>query len=240
MPKLPLGLSTKRIAFVLAAWLVLAGPSILQAEDGVIDLAALPNYARQTKPSYIFGDNTPIATGPNAQPNPITNTGATLGRLLFYDKRLSRNDTVSCSSCHQQDHAFGDPALASTGVAGMTPRHAMRLVNARFAEPRFFWDDRAPTLENQASQPFRNAIEMGFSGTNGDPNFSDLLAKMSALPEYQILFNAAFGSPGIDETRIQRALAQFIRSIQSYDTKYDAAVSAGGSFNGQFRSFTES
>ena len=121
----------------------------------------------------------------------------------------------------------------------MTPRHAMRLVNARFAEARFFWDDRAPTLENQASQPFRNAIEMGFSGTNGDPNFSDLLAKMSALPEYQILFNAAFGSPGIDEIRIQRALAQFIRSIQSFDSKFDdgLALAATGQ---SFANFTDS
>jgi cytochrome c peroxidase len=230
----------KRVAFALAVWLVLGGPSLLRAEDGVIDLGALPNYAKQVKPSYIFGDNTPVAPGPSPVANPITNTGATLGRLLFYDKRLSRNDAVSCSSCHQQDHAFGDPALASTGVAGMTPRHAMRLVNARFAEPRFFWDDRAPTLESQASQPFRNAIEMGFSGTNGDPNFSDLLAKMSALPEYQILFNAAFGSPGIDEIRIQRALAQFIRSIQSFDSKFDDGLALGAAGQSSFANFTDS
>ena len=229
----------KRRALAFAASLALAAPSLLQAEESVIDLAALPNYARQTKPSYIFGDNTPAATGPNPQPNPITNTGATLGRLLFYDKRLSRNDTVSCSSCHQQDHAFGDPAMASTGVAGMTPRHAMRLVNDRFAEPRFFWDNRAPTLENLASQPLRSALEMGFSGTNGDPTFSDLLAKMSALPEYQTLFNAAFGSPGIDETRIQRAIAQFIRSIQSFDSKFDDGLALGAT--GQsFANFTDS
>lgn len=230
----------KRVAFALAVWLVLGRPSLLRAEDGVIDLGALPNYAKQVKPTYIFGDNTPVAPGPSPVANPITNTGATLGRLLFYDKRLSRNDAVSCSSCHQQDHAFGDPALASTGVAGMTPRHAMRLVNARFAEPRFFWDDRAPTLESQASQPFRNAIEMGFSGTNGDPNFSDLLAKMSALPEYQILFNAAFGSPGIDEIRIQRALAQFIRSIQSFDSKFDDGLALGAAGQSSFANFTDS
>lgn len=230
----------KRVAFALAVWLVLAGSSLLHAEEDVIDLAALPNYARQIKPSYIFGDNTPVATGPNAFVNPITNTGATLGRLLFYDKRLSRNDTVSCSSCHHQDHAFGDPATTSMGVGGMTPRHAMRLVNARFAEPHFFWDNRAPTLENQTTQPFKNAIEMGFSGTNGDPSFSDLLAKMSALPEYQILFNAAFGSPGIDETRIQRALAQFIRSIQSFDSKFDDGLALGATGQSSFANFTDS
>src|SRR6478672_9324129 len=122
MPKLPLRISLKRVAFAFAAFVALSPRPQLHAQDGVIDLGALPNYARQPKPSYISGDNTPAATGPSAQPNPITNTGATLGRLLFYDKRLSRNDTVSCSSCHHQDHAFGDPAIASTGVAGMTPR----------------------------------------------------------------------------------------------------------------------
>jgi cytochrome c peroxidase len=236
----PLSSSLKRVAVVFSVLVTLSTRPQLHAEDGVIDLAALPNYARQTKPSYIFEDNTPVATAPNAQPNPLTNTGATLGRLLFYDKRLSRNDTVSCSSCHRQDHAFGDPAIASTGVAGMTPRHAMRLVNSRFAEPRFFWDDRAPTLEAQATQPFRNAIEMGFSGTNGDPDFSDLLAKMSALPEYRTLFNAAFGSPGIDETRIQRALAQFIRSIQSFDSKFDDGLALGAAGQSSFANFTDS
>src|SRR4051812_14498016 len=240
MPNSPLRLSMKRVAFVLAICLVFARPELLHAEDGVIDLAALPNYARQIKPSYIFTDNTPGPAGPNSQPNPITNTGATLGRLLFYDKRLSRNDTVSCSSCHHQDHAFGDPAISSTALPGMTPRHAMRLVNARFAEPRFFWDDRAPTLENQASQPLRSALEMGFSGSNGDPTFSDLLAKMSALPEYQMLFNAAFGSPGIDETRIQRAIAQFIRSIQSFDSKFDEGLALGAAGQSSFANFTDS
>src|SRR5436190_8963597 len=232
----------KRVALAFALLLALALPSLLHADDGVINLAALPNYAKQPRPYYIVQDNTPLVGAQPAPfaPNIMTDIGATLGRVRFYDKRLSRNNTVSCSSCHQQAHAFGDPATASTGVNGTTPRHAMRLVNVRFHDFNFFWDGRVPILEQLVTQPIRNAIEMGFSGTNGDPTFDDLLAKLSALPEYQILFNAAFGSPGIDELRIQKAIAQFVRSIQSYDTKYDAAVSAGGSFNGQFRSFTES
>jgi cytochrome c peroxidase len=226
----------KRVAFALAALLVFAIRSLLQAADGVIDLAALPNYAKQPTPPNIFVDNTPATTGPNALVNPITNTGATLGRLLFYDKRLSRNDTVSCSSCHHQDHAFGTPEVVSQGVGGMTNRHAMRLINPRFSESRFFWDDRAPTLENQTTQPIRSAIELGFSGTNGDPDFADLLAKLSVLPEYQLLFSAAFGSPGIDELRIQKALSQFIRSIQSFDSKYDT----GRAMTQSFANFTDS
>jgi cytochrome c peroxidase len=227
----------KRAAFALAVLLALAGASPLQAEDGVIDLAVLPNYAKQPRPANLVLDNTPASILPGALPiNPITNTGATLGRLLFYDKRMSRNDTVSCSSCHQQDHAFSMPGIAGPGVGGMTPRHPMRLINARFAESRFFWDDRAPTLENQSTQPIRNAIELGFSGTNGDPDFAAFLAKLSALPEYQLLFSAAFGSPGIDESRIQKALSQFIRSIQSFDSKYDA----GSTLAEPFSNFTDS
>jgi cytochrome c peroxidase len=90
--------SRKLVAFAFFGLLALAVPSLLQAEDGVIDLGALPKYARE--------------------PGQITDTGATLGRLLFYDKRLSRNNAVSCSSCHQQAHAFSTPAIAGTGVAG--------------------------------------------------------------------------------------------------------------------------
>lgn len=205
----------KPLPFAIAALLASQVAAQLRAQDGVIDLAALENYANQGKPAYIQKDNTPPG-------NQVSNAGATLGRVLFYDKRLSRNNAVSCSSCHQQTRAFSDNTIASTGVAGTTGRHAMRLTNARFGtEFHFFWDERAASLENQTTQPIRNAAEMGFSGTGGDPAFSDLIARLSALPEYQVLFNFVFGSPAIDETRIQNAIAQFVRSIQSFDSKYD-------------------
>jgi cytochrome c peroxidase len=231
----------KRGAFALAVWLVLAGPSLLHAEDGVIDLAALPNYTKQLIPSYIFGDNTPLGPEPYAVFNPMTNTGATLGRLLFYDKRLSRNNTVSCSSCHQQAHAFTTPDVVGTGVAGTTNRHPMRLINLRFrTEPTFFYDSRARTLESVVTQPIRSAIEFGFSGTNGDPDFAALIAKLSALPEYEPLFKIAFGSPGIDEARIQKALSQFVRSIQSFDSKYDVGITSTTQGPNGFPNFTDS
>jgi cytochrome c peroxidase len=207
---------TRLLTLALATFLALQFAPQLQAQDGVIDLAALENYADQGKPPYIQKDNTPPG-------NQISNAGATLGRVLFYDKRLSRNDTVSCSSCHQQAHAFSDSAIASLGVAGLTARRTPRLPNARFGtEVHFFWDERALTLENQTTQPIRNAAEMGFSGIGGDPAFTDLISKLTAIPEYPILFNFVFGSPTVDETRIQDAIAQFVRSIQSFDSKYDA------------------
>ena len=221
------------LPLALAAFLASQVAAQLQAQDGIIDLANLENYANQGKPAYILKDNTPPG-------NQISNAGATLGRVLFYDKRLSRNNTVSCSSCHQQAHAFSDSAIASLGVAGTTGRHSTRLPNARFGtEVHFFWDERAATLENQATQPIRNAIEMGFSGTGVDPDFSDLISRLSATIEYPVLFNFVFGSPAIDETRIQNAIAQFVRSIQSFDSKYDVgrAVTPG---NQPFPNFTAS
>jgi cytochrome c peroxidase len=202
-----------RRLFALVAFL--AARLSVCAQNGIIDLAALPNYAHQQVPAYILKDNTP-------DENPISDFGATLGRLLFYDKRLSRNNTVSCASCHQQAHGFSDPSIASTGVAGMTGRHAMRLSNEKFGnESHYFWDERVTFLENQITDPIQNAIEMGFSGTGGDPAFSDLIAKLSATQEYPVLFKLAFGSSTIDEGGIQAAVAQFIRSIQSFDSKYD-------------------
>jgi cytochrome c peroxidase len=206
----------RRLALAFGAFLTSQVAAQLPAQDGIIDLANLANYANQGKPAYIQRDNTPPE-------NQVSNAGATLGRVLFYDKRLSRNNTVSCSSCHQQAHAFSDSSIASVGVAGTTTRHTPRLVNARFGtEVHFFWDEHAASLEVQTTQPIQNALEMGFSGTNGDPDFSVLIARLSATQEYPVLFNFVFGSPTIDENRVQEALAQFVRSIQSFDSKYDA------------------
>ena len=184
-------------------------------EAGVIDLTQLANYANQPVPDYITRDNTPAN-------NPITDLGATLGRVLFYDKRLSINDTISCASCHKQENAFSDVAIASIGVDGTTGRHSMRLINNRFSQdPTRFWDERADTLEEQSTQPIQDHIEMGFSGIDGDPDFSDLVTKLSVIEEYQVLFVGVFGDATISEERIQLAIAQFIRSIQSFDSRYD-------------------
>lgn len=183
--------------------------------SGVIDLGALENYANQPVPVYIAKDNTP----PN---NAITDLGATLGRVLFYDKKLSINNSISCASCHHQALGFSDTALASVGINGSTGRHAMRLVNSRFSnERRFFWDERAATLEQQTTQPIQDHIEMGFSGQNGDPDLDSLIRKMENLLYYQQLFFAVYGDQDITEQRMQQAMGQFVRSIQSFDAKYD-------------------
>jgi len=196
-----------------------------------IDLENLANYANQTIPSYITKDNT--------AGNPITDKGATLGRILFYDKNLSSNNAISCASCHQQANAFGDSNVASNGVNGTTTRHTMRLINTRFAnETKFFWDERAATLEFQTTQPVQNHIEMGFSGSNGDEGFSGLVTKLSHIGYYKELFKFVYGSEEITENKIQLALAQFVRSIQSFDSKYDAGRAQAANEGQPFSNFT--
>lgn len=183
--------------------------------SGVIDLNNVFDYENQYVPAYISKDNT--TTG-----NEITNSGATLGRVLFYDKNLSSNGEISCASCHLQEFAFGDTERASIGVNGTTGRHSMRLVNSKFThETQAFWNERAVTFEVQATMPIRDHIEMGYSGENGDPNFNDLLAHLNTLEYYSTLFEFVYGDTEITEYRMQRALTQFIKSIQSFDTKYD-------------------
>ena len=196
--------------------LILTLSAAVSAQDKTLDLTRPANYANQPLPTYVTKDNTPAD-------NEITDLGATLGRVLFHDKRLSRNNTISCASCHDQSNGFGDTATASVGVAGTTDRHAMRLVNARFStEAKFFWDERAASAEAQATQPIQDHVEMGFSGAAGDPSFDELVEKLSAIEEYQVLFKGVFGEPTINEERIGKAIAQFVRSIQSFDSKYDA------------------
>ncbi len=160
-------------------------------------------------------DNTP-------PDNPITIAGATLGRVLFYDRKLSLNNLVSCSSCHQQGRGFADPARLSIGFrGGMTGRHSMGLSNARFyARGRFFWDERAATLEAQALQPIQDAAEMGMT-------LDALELKLAATDYYPALFQAAFGSPEVTRDRIAKAIAQFVRAMVSYQSKYDSAFVNG-------------
>jgi cytochrome c peroxidase len=154
--------------------------------------------------------------------NPITNAGANLGRVLFYDKHLSANNTVSCASCHIQRTGFGDPRTFSDGFQGkLTKRHAMALSNVRYyRRGRYFWDERAISLEMQTLMPIVNEVEMG-------SDLKTLPSKLSGLSYYPPLFQSAFGTPEITTDRIGKALAQFLRSMVTYGSKYDQAAILG-------------
>ena len=191
------------------------------------------NYSGVTPPAYIVKDN--------SANNPVVNAKASLGRVLFYDKNLSVNNTISCGSCHKQEFAFSDTLLASNGVlGGTTDRHTMRLINARYAiDPRFFWDERAATLEAQTTQPIMAHNEMGFSGQAGRENFSSLISKLQGIGYYKELFTAVYGDANITETRMQECLANFVRSIQSFDARYDAGRALVANDRANFPNFTQ-
>jgi cytochrome c peroxidase len=208
--------------------------SAIKAAFGTrIDPNNLANYANQGKPAYIAFDNT--------AGNTITDAKATLGRVLFYDKQLSIDNSISCGSCHIQKFAFSDTAVASLGVQnGRTGRHSMRLINARFSsEVKFFWDERAATLEQQTTQPIQDHAEMGFSGQNGRPNLSALLTKLSGIGYYKELFQFVYGDQNITEPRMQECMSQFIRSIQSFDSKYDVGRAQVAQEQQGFPNFTQ-
>ena len=153
-----------------------------------------------------------------APTNLTTNAGATLGRVLFYDKRLSITNTHSCASCHQQANGFADPHPFSLGVFNEpTKRNAMALANVRFRlNGKYFWDQRATTLETLALMPIEDLRELGSS-------LPQVIEELSATDFYPPLFTAAFGTPDVTSERIALALAQFMRSLISYRARFDEA-----------------
>ncbi|MEM8864089.1 MAG: cytochrome c peroxidase [Planctomycetota bacterium] len=194
-----------------------AGPGVPSlgstAQDYVgYAVSDLPDHYQA--PALANANNTPAD-------NPITNAGAELGRVLFYDGRLSHNDGTSCASCHVQENGFSDPNQFSIGFeGGLTGRHSMGLTNAAYyARGRFFWDERASTLEEQVLMPIEDAVEMG-------SNLDDLEQELQATEFYPELFERAFGDDQVTSERMAAAMAQFVRSMVSYQSKFDQALEA--------------
>lgn len=209
-----------------------------------LDFKNLPNYAKPALPAHY--DANILATDNAPSINPVTNAGAALGRVLFYDKNLSRNNTVSCASCHIQSKGFTDDQVLSKGFeGGLTGKHSMRLANANFyTGERMFWDKRATDLEDQVTRPIQDHIEMGFDAANG--GMDALVKKMRGLEYYPALFEEAFGDEEISELKIKLALSQFVRSMVSAGSKFDASFAQvfntgqpGGNAAAPFPGFTQ-
>lgn len=146
--------------------------------------------------------------------NPMTVEGVELGRKLFYEKKLSGDNTMSCGSCHSPQNAFSDPNQFSTGIDGIQgTRNSMALINLGWSTA-FFWDGRAKTLEDQILEPVPNPIEMHETWPNA-------VAKLTASLEYRNMFFRAFGEEGIDSIKVSKAIAQFLRTMISGNSKFD-------------------
>lgn len=185
----------------------------------------LDNYANIELPNHFLTpeiqalDNTPSS-------NPITDAGATLGRVLFYDKKLSSDGLVSCGSCHQQKHGFSNALPFGVGVNGqITFTKSLPLANLRyrssFGTGFDFSVARKSTLEEQSLLAFTNTREMN------NVSIFQVISIINQQPYYENLFFKAFGDKAVSETRIAQALSQFMRSMLSFNSKFDRGIQVG-------------
>ena len=161
-----------------------------------------------------FVNNTlPTPTLPSD--NPFTVEKVKLGRMLFYNKNLSSDGTVSCASCHHQENAFSDINKFSIGVNSATgDRQAMAIFNMAWHTNGFFWDGRADLLRDQSLGPIENPLEMNESLEN-------VITKLYKDQAIKNQFIRAFGSIEITSLKMSLAMENFMMSIISDDSKYD-------------------
>ncbi len=160
-----------------------------------------------------------LKEGTNVDIIEVTDAKAKLGRVLFYDKKLSRNSSVACASCHHQDKGFADGKALSPGFQGaLTTRNSMSIVNPGMVRAGMFWDRRETTVHDMALNPVRNHIEMGME----DLNLLEI--KLAGTGYYAQLFTDAYGSPAVTHYGIADAITAFLRSMVSWNSKYDQGV----------------
>ncbi len=213
--------SYRILAFTLATTAFI---SSCNKESGITD----PRTPRLPEEVYKYSE---IPVGPNgfmpAGWLPVDDHKATLGRVLFYETQLSVNNRVSCGSCHHQNNAFADKVDFSNGFENKkTLRNTPAICNPG-SQQSYFWDLRENNLSAMVTQPISNHIEMGLES----PDY--IVAKVSKIPYYKSLFEAAFGNDHVDINRIGDALAHFTRSMVSVKSKYDEG------FTSDFSNFTD-
>jgi len=196
----------------LAATVVLCGPLLWRTEAGAVDQAN-PSF-QWDKPDWAPKPVVPAD-------NPMSKAKVALGRLLFYDKRLSLDNSMSCAACHQQRYAFTDGQPTHCGIDGsMGIRNAMTLSNVAYL-PSFTWANPIITsLEKQMLIPLfgDHPLEMGMVGHE-----NELISRLSQDSDYPQLFSAAFPEDGgaIDLAHVTKAIAAFERTLLSFDSPYD-------------------
>ena len=170
-------------------------------------------------PAAAAADNDPLKVPLGLKPvpvptdNPLTPEKVELGKQLYFDPRLSCDDTVSCASCHDPKKGWSNGTPFATGVRSQVGgRSAPTIINAAYGELQF-WDGRAHLLEGQALGPIQNPIEM-------DHKLDDCVAKLNKIPGYKQQFQKIFGTDVTSEN-IAKAIASFERTVLSGNAPYD-------------------
>jgi cytochrome c peroxidase len=152
--------------------------------------------------------------------DPYSAAKVELGKFLYFDKRLSRDDSVSCASCHLPEKAFTDGAAVSTGIGGQKGgRSAPTVINRAYSTQQF-WDGRAATLEEQAKGPIANPIEMTSEKT-ADAAHAAVVKRLKGLPGYMEMFQKAFDTKEVTIDHVAKAIATFERTIYSGNAPFD-------------------
>jgi cytochrome c peroxidase len=204
-----------RVVMVAATVALICGCDRL-AKKASSQLPLIPETDPLAQPKSLQQVGAPVAMTRAVIPadNPQTPEKISLGQKLFFDRRLSVNGTVSCSTCHDPALAFTDRKPTSVGVEGRVgQRNAPTVLNALYNKTQF-WDGRVNTLEEQAALPIVNSVEMGH------PNLDAAVAQIAAVEEYQQAFRVVFGRPpnGAD---MVRAIASYERTQLSFDSPFD-------------------
>lgn len=190
----------------------------------------LPNipfdYQSITIPDHLL--NTPHSTADPHAFDDLSNEIVTLGRVLFYDEQLSVNNNISCATCHQQKLSFADDARYSLGVNELTQRNSPQLNDLGWANKEgFLWDLSEANLENMIMLPLINDNEIGMT------DWETFTAKLNAIAYYPPLAEAAFGTAEMTLEQVRVALAQFIRSMTTFDSKFDRVQRGEAFFSAQ-------
>lgn len=226
-------MKNKHLVLLLMGILVLAIGSCVKSDHlakRTPNLPATPYHYAVASMATIIPPGNPYVTGNQNDSTSLDNTpasnvttdaGATLGRVLFYENLFSLNNSISCGSCHKQQYGMGDNVPLSIGYEGQKgTRNAVALANENL-NSNFFWDGRVNTLEAQTIMPVQNHLEMGME------NLDNLVKKLSSVSYYPALFKAAFGSPEVTKQGIADALAQFMRSMHTFNSKFDQGAASG-------------
>ncbi len=182
---------------------------------------AEPQLAAPTVESEPFTITPPLGLPPVPIPpdNPMTKAKVELGKMLYFDNRLSADGTVSCATCHDPQKAWAEDLPVSKGIRGhLGPVNSPTVINTAYA-PVLFWDGRAGSLEEQALGPIENPMEMGHS-------LDELVKQLSEIPEYRQRFQDVFGT-GVTKDGIAIAIAAFERTILSGNSPYDRYTKGG-------------
>lgn len=170
--------------------------------------------------------------------NPLTVAGVQLGRMLFYEKMLSKDGSQACADCHKQSDAFSDIRQFSIGVEKLPgKRQAMAVMNLAWHQNGLFWDGRAPKVRDQALKPIQDPLEM-------NETLPNVVAKLSADKKYTDQFIRAFGDAAVTPERIGLAIEQFELTMVSNQSKYDQYLSGAATLTeseerGRMLFFTE-